>query len=72
MKNQENNSIRVFHYDPVCRRKINKNKAFFVYIYGNEHYLLCCPVCQSKFEKDTKGYMEEAKRLDTKTNKQRA
>jgi len=28
--NRKKNSVKVYHYDPVCRRMINKHKAFGV------------------------------------------
>ena len=72
MKKKKNNSIKVYHYDPVCRKKINKNKASYIYNFKNEQFLICCPVCQSEFESNRKKYMDAARRLDDKTNKQRA
>lgn len=42
--------------DPVCGKRINRNKAHIVVEYKGEDYLLCCPVCQSEFEKDPETY----------------
>jgi YHS domain-containing protein len=51
--NNKNNSLR----DPVCGKKINPNKAFAKVKYGKETYYLCCPLCQSEFEKDPKKFI---------------
>jgi len=44
------------HRDPVCGRKMNRNKAYVVIDYQGQEYLLCCPVCQSEFEKNLEKY----------------
>lgn len=73
MKNTDKkNSVKIYHYDPVCRRKINKHQATYIYNFKNEHFLLCCPVCQTEFEKNQQGYMDTARRLDARTHKGRA
>ncbi len=72
MKEKKNNSIKVYHYDPVCRKKINRNKAFYIYNFKNEQFLICCPVCQSEFESNREEYMDKARMLDDKTNRRRA
>ncbi len=43
--------------DPVCGKRINRNKAHIVVEYKGQDYLLCCPVCQSVFEKDPEKYL---------------
>lgn len=43
--------------DPVCGRRINRNKAHFVIEYQGRAYLLCCPLCQAEFEKDPQRYV---------------
>lgn len=42
--------------DPVCGKKINPNKAYVQIEYKNEMYYLCCPLCQSEFEKEPDKY----------------
>lgn len=42
--------------DPVCGKKINRNKAHIVIEYQSEKFFLCCPMCQSEFEKDPRKY----------------
>jgi YHS domain-containing protein len=37
---------------PVCGKRINRNKAHIVMEYRGKDYLLCCPKCQSEFERD--------------------
>lgn len=37
--------------DPVCGKRINRNKAHIVIEYEKQKYYLCCPLCQSEFEK---------------------
>jgi len=44
------------HRDPVCGKKMNRNKAYVVIEYQDQEYLLCCPVCQSEFEKSPEKY----------------
>jgi YHS domain-containing protein len=42
--------------DPVCKRKMNRNKAYVTIQYKRENYFLCCPLCQAEFEKDPEKY----------------
>ena len=44
--------------DPVCGRRLNRNKAHIVIEYKGQEYLLCCPLCQSEFEKDPDKYLQ--------------
>ncbi len=37
--------------DPVCGKRINQNKAHAVIEYKGVNYLLCCPLCQTQFER---------------------
>lgn len=67
-----NNSVKAYRYDPVCRLRINKHKAYYVYRFGKEQFLLCCPECQAQFENNRQNFMEEARTLDAKTNRRRA
>ena len=45
-----------FNKDPVCGKRINRNKAHIVIEYKSHEYLVCCPQCQSEFEKDPERY----------------
>jgi YHS domain-containing protein len=69
---KKHSTKKVYHYDPVCRRKINKHQATYIHNFKNEQFLLCCPICQAEFEKNQKNYMDIARRLDDKTHKRRA
>ncbi len=60
MKSKKNNILR----DPVCMRRMNKNKAYVKIKYEDEFYYLCCPKCQSEFAKDTKKYVERYKEIN--------
>jgi YHS domain-containing protein len=48
--------------DPVCGKRINRNKAHIVIEYEKEKYYLCCPICQSEFEKDPRKYSVGSKK----------
>jgi YHS domain-containing protein len=54
MKKQTKNSI---NQDPVCGKRINRNKAHITVDYKDKEYLLCCPLCQAEFEKDPEKYL---------------
>lgn len=43
--------------DPICGKRINRNKAHITITYKNIDYLLCCPMCQSEFEKNPDKYI---------------
>ena len=45
--------------DPVCGQRINRNKAHIAIEYEGRTYLLCCPLCQSEFEKDPQKYIRQ-------------
>jgi YHS domain-containing protein len=45
--------------DPVCKRKMNRNKAYVMIEYKGEKYYLCCPLCQSEFEKYPEKYISQ-------------
>ena len=47
--------------DPVCGRKMNKNKAYIIIHLNGEKYYLCCPKCQSDFEKSPEKYINNIK-----------
>ena len=38
--------------DPVCGKRINRNKAHIAIEYENVNYFLCCPLCQAQFERE--------------------
>ncbi|NIR32023.1 MAG: YHS domain-containing protein [Gammaproteobacteria bacterium] len=42
--------------DPVCGKRINRNKAHIVIQYKGARYFLCCPLCQAEFERDPAKY----------------
>lgn len=42
--------------DPVCGKRMNRNKAHIVIQYKGEDYLLCCPLCQAAFEREPERY----------------
>ena len=44
--------------DPVCEKRVNRNKAHIALEYKEQEYLLCCPVCQSEFEKDPEKFLQ--------------
>lgn len=43
--------------DPVCGKRVNRNKAHIVIEYKGQEFLLCCPVCQAEFESDPEKYL---------------
>ncbi len=43
--------------DPVCGKRINRNKAHITPEYEGREYLLCCALCQAEFEKDPHKYL---------------
>ncbi len=48
--------------DPVCGKRVNRNKAHIVVEYDKERYYLCCPMCQSEFEKNPHKYLAVTKK----------
>jgi len=46
--------------DPVCGKRINRNKAHITITYKGQDFLLCCPLCQAEFEKDPEQYINHA------------
>ena len=57
------------HFDPVCGRRMNPNRAHAKVDYKGEVYYLCCPLCQSTFEKDPERYVSEHDRNKKRKNK---
>jgi YHS domain-containing protein len=49
----------VSHRDPVCGKRMHRNKAHIAITYRRHVYLLCCPLCQAEFEKNLKRYAKE-------------
>ncbi len=41
----------------TCNKRVNRNKAYITIEYGGEDYLICCPLCQSEFEKNPEKYI---------------
>lgn len=48
-----------FPRDPVCGRRMNRNKAYAIVAYEKVEYLLCCPRCQAEFEADPERYVRD-------------
>ncbi len=53
---------KILPRDPVCGRRMNRNKAYVVRIYKGLEFFLCCPKCQAEFEKDTEKYLRSFER----------
>ncbi len=54
------NGKRQFPRDPVCGRRMSRNKAYAIVRHNKVEYLLCCPRCQSEFEADPGRYEAES------------
>ncbi len=52
-----NSSKHDTNHDPVCGKRINRNKAHITVEYKGKNYMLCCPICQAEFEKDPEKYL---------------
>jgi YHS domain-containing protein len=50
---------KTINKDPVCGRRINRNKAHMVVEYKGKDYFLCCPVCQAEFERNPEKYKKK-------------
>ena len=48
---------KVHHKDPVCGKRLNRNKAHIAIEHKGTEYFLCCPLCQAEFEKDPGRYV---------------
>lgn len=46
--------------DPVCGKRINRNKAHIEIEFKGETYYLCCPQCQQEFEQNPEKYARKA------------
>ncbi len=47
----------MFKYDPVCGKRMNRNKAYATVEEHGELFYLCCPQCQLMFESDPDEYI---------------
>lgn len=47
--------------DPVCGKRMNRNKAHVTIRYDGKEYLLCCPKCQAEFEQAPEKYVVRKK-----------
>lgn len=56
---RKNNSVL---RDPVCGKKINKNKAHAKVFYNKNEYYVCCPMCQAAFEEEPEKFIKNHKR----------
>ena len=46
--------------DPVCGKRITRNRAHIAIEHGGETYYLCCPHCQAEFERAPERYVRVA------------
>ncbi len=46
--------------DPVCGKRMNRNKAHIRLEYNGKEVLLCCPRCQAEFERNPRMYVPES------------
>ncbi len=44
--------------DPVCGKKINRQKAQVQIKHKGYGYFLCCPLCQGEFEQNPEKYVK--------------
>ncbi len=51
----------MFIHDPVCGKRINRNKAHIAVVYRGHVYYLCCSQCQGAFERDPETYVRAVK-----------
>lgn len=52
----------MLHYDPVCGKRVNRNKAHIEIEYRGYQFYLCCPRCQAEFELDPAKYVRSARK----------
>jgi xanthine dehydrogenase accessory factor len=55
--------------DPVCGQRMNRNKTHVVLRYNGQEVLLCCPLCQSEFEREPERYLPSIKRKAHRSDK---
>ena len=44
--------------DPVCGKRMNRQKAHIIIEFEGVAYSLCCPKCQAEFEQTPKQYAQ--------------
>ena len=49
---ENDEEVGIMLRDPVCGTRINRHKAQAAVEYEGTVYYLCCPLCQSEFERD--------------------
>ena len=57
--------------DPVCGKRMNRNKAHITIEYKGVAYFLCCPQCQSEFERKPQAYAQPELGQKVKKEKRR-
>ena len=57
--------------DPVCGKRMNRSKAHIVIEYEGVAYFLCCPQCQSEFERKPQVYAQPELGQKVKKEKRR-
>ncbi len=43
--------------DPVCGKRIKRQRSHVTIEYGGATYYLCCPLCQAEFERNPRKYV---------------
>ena len=46
--------------DPVCRKRIRRDRAHAQVVHQGVVYYLCCPLCQAAFETEPRRYAKPA------------
>lgn len=57
----------MFYYDPVCGKKVNRHKVQAAITHDGQTYYLCCPVCQTLFERSPEDYIRSVPRRQRKS-----
>jgi len=57
------------HRDPVCGKRINRQKAHILIKHKGYGYFLCCPLCQQEFELNPDRYAKPEYALKLSANK---
>jgi len=50
---------QTLYRDPVCGKRVNRQKAHIAVEYEGYVYCLCCPRCQQEFEGDPAKYAKK-------------
>lgn len=45
----------------TCGKRVNRNKAHMTIKLDGDIYLVCCPLCQSEFERNPQKYIQRNK-----------